>query len=200
MKIIGITGGVGSGKSQVLSILENICRCRIIKADDVARKLQGKGEKCYAELVILLGKEALSADGELDRAYVARLIFKDEELRRKVDAIVHPYVKKEIIEEIKQAEQAGYDWAFIEAALLLEDNYDEICDEIWYVYATRRIRAKRLKSTRGYSEEKIKDIMGRQLSEAQFRRRCDRVVDNGGTLEDTEKRLIRLVKKGDNYG
>lgn len=195
MKIIGITGGVGSGKSQVLGILEKVCKSKIIQADEVARNLQKKGERCYADLVTLLGKDAIAADGELDRSYIAYLIFKDEELRRKVDSIVHPYVKKEIIDELNRAGEEGYDYSFIEAALLLEDNYDQICDEIWYVYASRAIRTERLKKSRGYSDEKIKDIMSRQLTDKEFRRRCNKIIDNGGTIEDTENRIKKLLKR-----
>ncbi len=196
MKIIGITGGVGAGKSEVLRLIKNMCSCIIVTADDLARSLEVRGEVCYEPLVALLGKQVLAEDGQIDPKKMARMIFADgaEELLQGVNAIVHPAVKKRILSMIDEARSAkSADYFFIEAALLIEDGYDAIVDEMWYIRADEDVRRSRLKSSRGYSDEKIDDIIKSQNSDAVFRKYCSVVIDNSGTLEDTAGQLENLL-------
>ena len=196
MKIIGITGGVGAGKSEVLRLIKNMCSCIIVTADDLARSLEVRGEVCYEPLVALLGKKVLAEDGQIDPKKMARMIFADgaEELLQGVNAIVHPAVKKRILSMIDEARSAkSADYFFIEAALLIEDGYDAIVDEMWYIHADEDVRRSRLKSSRGYSDEKIDDIIKSQNSDAVFRKYCSVVIDNSGTLEDTAGQLENLL-------
>ena len=196
MKIIGITGGVGSGKSEVLKLIETMCRCMIIKADDLARSLEVKGEVCYQPLLELLGKEVLADDAQIDPRKMAAMIFADgvEELLASVNSIVHPAVKDRIRSMIQHAEDEGiYDYFFIEAALLIEDHYDTIVDELWYIYADEDIRRQRLKNSRGYSDEKINDIMDSQSDDETFRRHCPVVIDNSKDIEYTKEQLMRCL-------
>lgn len=186
MKLIGITGGVGSGKSQVLSFIKEHYLCRIYLADEVAHIVQQKGQICYEEIVALLGEDILGADGEIDRKAMAAKIFADETLLDKVNAIVHPRVEEFIREKIREAYLLGdVELFFIEAALLIEAGYGHIVDEMWYIYTREDVRRERLKASRGYSDEKISQIMANQLSEEEFRAGCDYVIDNSGRLEDT---------------
>ena len=146
----------------------------------------------------------LGKDGELDRARIADAVFADERLRLAVNAIIHPAVKKAVLCEIEEAGRAGYELFVLEAALLIEDHYDEILDEIWYVYAPRRERIRRLVSERGYSQQKAKEIMRSQLTEKAFRAHADRVIDNGGSFEQTKTRIGRHIRavltEGGNVG
>ena len=197
MKTIGITGGVGAGKSEVLKLIEEMCRCTIVKADDLARSLEVKGEVCYEPLIDLLGKEVLSYDDQIDAKKMAGMIFAEgaEDLLAGVNAIVHPAVKKRILEMMDDEEQRGVnDYFFIEAALLIEDHYDTIVDELWYIYADEKVRRKRLKDSRGYSDTKIDDIMDSQSSDEVFRNYCSVVIDNSGSIEDTKSQLERILK------
>lgn len=192
MKVIGITGGVGSGKSEVLKLIEGMCSCVIVKADDLARSIEVKGEVCYEPLIKLLGEGVLSEDGQIDPKKMAQMIFADgeDELLASVNAIVHPAVKERILSMIEDAKRSKkYDFFFIEAALLIEDHYDSIVDELWYIYADEDVRRKRLMSSRGYSEEKISGIMESQSSDATFRRYCKVVIDNSGDIEKTKEQL-----------
>ncbi|MCR5108439.1 MAG: dephospho-CoA kinase [Lachnospiraceae bacterium] len=196
MKVIGITGGVGCGKSEVMKILKEVCDPYIIIADDTARELEKKGGSCYEELLELLGKEMLSEDGEIDRRRMAAAVFSDEsgELLDKVNEIVHPKVKEYIREKIEEEKRKGvHEYFFIEAALLIEDGYDKICDELWYIYADVSVRKERLKKSRGYSDEKIEGIMDSQNSEEVFRRYCKVVIDNNGDLERTRREILRYI-------
>ncbi len=196
MRIIGITGGVGSGKSEVLKLINGMCRCVILKADDLARSLEVKGEVCYEPLVKLLGEGVLAADGGIDPKKMAAAIFADgaEDLLASVNAIVHPAVKERIRSMIKNAEDEGiYDHFFIEAALLIEDHYDTIVDEMWYIYADEEVRRKRLRESRGYSDKKTNDIMDSQSSDETFRKHCSVVIDNSRDLEYTKEQLMRCL-------
>ena len=201
MKVIGITGGVGAGKSEVLGIIRQMTDCVIILADDLARSLEKKGEVCYEPLIELLGKDVCGDDGEIDSKRMADAIFKkgDKEKLAAVNAIVHPAVKKRILELIdKERKRGEIPYFFIEAALLIEDGYDLIVDEMWYIFATKQERAKRLAQSRGYSQEKIEEIMGNQSSEETFRKYCKVVIDNSGDLEETKEQLKKILGRGIN--
>ena len=190
MKIIGITGGVGAGKTQVLSYIENNYSCRIIRADEAAHLLEEPGQCCYFRLVELLGEKILNDDKTINKAAMAGIIFNDKEILTKVNEIIHPEVKKYILEQIEyEKQQKNVSYFFIEAALLIEEHYDKIVDEMWYIHSDADIRAKRLAKSRQYSDEKISAIMKGQLSEEEFRRNCQVVISNNDNLEETYKQI-----------
>ena len=190
MKIIGITGGVGAGKTMLLAYIESHYPCRVIYADLAAKQLQEKGTDCYSQLLELLGESVLSEDLSIDKRKMAQRIFEDDRLLAAVNAILHPAVKRYILSEIKKEQAAGrMDYFFIEAALLIEEHYDEICDELWYIYADEPMRRKRLICARGYTETKTDAIMKSQLKEEAFRGNCQVVIDNSGTPEDAYKQI-----------
>ena len=186
MKVIGITGGVGAGKSSVLKYIEENVRCEIIYADSLAATLQKKGQVCYDKLISLLGEEIIGTDGEIDRPKMAEIIFGDDKLLEAVNNIVHPAVEQFIRDRIEYLRNNDIvDFLFIEAALLIECGYKEIVDEMWYIYASEDVRRKRLKQSRNYSDDKIDSIMESQLSEEKFRAGSDVVIDNSKDMEDT---------------
>ena len=173
MKIIGITGGVGSGKSEVLRYLEEKYGAVVCEADLVAKNLQKKGTICYNKIVEHFGEGILDENGRIDRPHLAQIVFKDDKELHVLNTIVHPAV---------------------EAALLLEEHYDEICDEVWYIYANEEVRKKRLKLSRGYSEEKIEDMFRAQKSRDEFLEHSDRAVDNSRSFDDTREQLDDMLK------
>lgn len=190
MKIIGITGGVGAGKTQVLEYLRERTDCRVIMADRVAHELEAPGTACYRQIVGLLGRKILAEDGSIDKSRMAARIFGDEALLAQVNAIVHPAVKNEIQRVIEEEKQTGkLQYLFIEAALLIEDGYEQIVDELWYIHAKEKIRRQRLRERRHYSDEKIDRIMQGQLSEEAFYRHCPVVIENNGTLESVYRQI-----------
>lgn len=190
MKVIGITGGVGAGKSEILSYIKENYHCQVILADKVAHQVEEPGQRCYDKLVALLGREILQENGRIDKAKMAEKIFAGQEVLAKVNEIVHPAVKEFIVQEIADRRKEGkLDFLFVEAALLIEDGYEEIVDELWYIYAKEEVRRERLKSSRAYSDEKIDKILRKQLSEEVFRQHCRVVIDNSGRLEDACKQI-----------
>lgn len=195
MHLIGVTGGVGAGKSAILSYIEKHYKCRIYLADEVAHLIKRKGEVCYDELVKLLGEEVLDEDGEIHKGKMAAMIFADDALLERVNEIVHPQVRIYLEKRIEEAESSGeVELMFIEAALLIEAGYKEIVDELWYIYADVDVRRKRLIKSRGYSLEKITQIMESQLTEDVFRRECDFVIDNSGDLEESYKQIRKKLE------
>lgn len=189
-RLIGITGGVGAGKSEILSYIRKMYKAEIYLADEVAHKVKEPGEVAYGPLVDLLGKDVLQEDGFIDKGKMAEKIFADKKILEKVNGIVHPAVRFFLEDAIAKARENGEtEWFFIEAALLIEAGYKEMVDELWYIYAEKSVRVKRLKDSRGYSDEKIKAIMEKQLSEEEFRRECDFVIDNSKTLEHAYRQI-----------
>jgi dephospho-CoA kinase len=192
--IIGITGGIGAGKSTVLDYIQKNYNCRVIFSDNVANDIKKKGYPAYDELVDLLGQEILDSDGEIDKAKMASAIFGDENKLKKVNNILHPAVNTYIINSIEDDKKRGIlDFVFVEAALLIENGYDKIVDELWYVYADEDVRRMRLKASRGYSDEKITDIFAKQLDDKSFREHCAFVIDNSGELENAAEQIDKKI-------
>ncbi len=196
MRVIGITGGVGSGKTSVLKILEKESSCRTIVADETAKRLQEPGQTCYIELTEAFGEDILDDDGRIDRAGLAHLIFEDDKAREKVNSIIHPAVNKYITDVINEERaKESIEFLFIEAALLIECGYDRICDELWYVYASEGSRRKRLRESRGYSDEKISAMFSSQLSEDEFKDHCAEIIDNDMDEEAVRGQIRQLLNR-----
>lgn len=195
MRLIGITGGVGAGKTTILEYIREHYLCRIYLADEVAHAVKEPGQPCYEALVSLLGREILEEDGHIHRGRMAERIFRDEGLLERVNAIVHPAVQDFLLERIREARQEGRtELFFIEAALLIECGYGDIVDEMWYIHASEDIRRKRLAESRGYSPEKIEQIMENQLTEDEFRRGSDFVIDNSKAPEESYRQIRRRLE------
>lgn len=194
MRIIGITGGVGAGKTEILSYIQKHYNCRIVRADEVAHLLEEPGHACYDRLVDLLGEKILNEDGTIHKGNMAEVIFQDKNILEQVNMIVHPAVKEYILEEIqKEKEKGEIAFFFIEAALLIEERYDLIVDEMWYIFAEQSVREQRLAQSRNYSAKKIADIIRGQLSEDEFRKHCSVVISNNGDLEETHRQIKYIM-------
>ena len=190
MKFIGITGGVGAGKSEILRYIRKHYLCEIYLADEVAHEVKNPGTECYYELIKLLGEDILESDGQIDRGKMAEKIFADETVLQKVNGIIHPAVKRYLLEHLETAGKRGdVELFFVEAALLIEAGYGELVDEMWYIYATEEVRRERLKLSRGYSDEKVNRILASQLSDEEFRKNCSFIIDNSGELTDSFKQI-----------
>ncbi|MCR5580946.1 MAG: dephospho-CoA kinase [Pseudobutyrivibrio sp.] len=195
MVFIGITGGIGAGKSTVLSLLKENFNCRVLLADQVAADLMRKGQDCFNQVVSLPWKESILADdGEIDRPKMASLMFADEDMLQAVNGIVHPAVEREVLNQVAiEKEKHNIEYFFFEAALLIECGYGKLVDEMWYIYAAEEVRVKRLMDSRGYSRERIVNTMASQRSDASFREHADRVIDNSGDREYTLAQLREIL-------
>ena len=131
----------------------------------------------------------------LDRELIAKIVFENKEMLAKMNGIVHPAVKEYIKKAIKREEENETNIFIVEAALLIEDKYDEICDELWYIYADEETRMERLKQNRGYSEEKCRSIFRNQLSEEEFSDHCDFEIDNSDDFEKTKEQIQQKMQR-----
>lgn len=194
MRVIGITGGVGSGKTALLAYIEERYRCRVLLADEMAHQVMEPGQPCYEKLIALLSRGILQEDGRIHKGRMAAEIFGSQERLKAVNGIIHPAVKEKILEEIRRAREEGeLDFFFVEAALLIEDGYLDIVDEMWYIYSAGEVRRKRLKESRNYSDEKIKAIMESQLTDEEFRKYCSVVIDNNENMSTAFGQIDRRL-------
>ncbi len=193
MKVIGLTGGVGSGKSTVTEILKDL-GYQAVQTDAIGKDLMRPGEAGYREIVLFFGDSILQEDGQIDRNRLAKIIFHEPRKKSVVESIIHPLVKRRVIDAVTEARiQGDADFFFVESALLYEDHYETVCDEFWYVYAPESVRRQRLKASRGYSDEKIDSILKSQLSDKSFRSICTQVIDNSGDRQKTKGCLEKLL-------
>lgn len=190
MKVYGITGGAGTGKSEVIKMLQQNFGGCVIMSDEVARELMQKGNISYQLIVEYFGRDILMDDGEIDRKKLADHVFNNKEALEKLNSMTHPYVKEEIRKLIAEAEASGEcRFVALESAILLECGYEDICDEFWYVYTKPEIRRQRMKETRNYSDEKVDSVMRNQQLDEVFFEQCSFVIKNNTTLSDVYAQL-----------
>lgn len=196
MKTIGITGGVGAGKSLVLNYLQNHYNSRVYLADDIANDLKLPGQSCYDKIIELLGRNIIDSEGLIDKNKMAEKIFSHKELLDEVNRIIHPAVKEYVLSQIELERKKGeIDYFILEAALLIEEGYDRILDELWYIHADTSVRSQRLKETRNYTRDKIDHIMASQLSETEFRKHCKVVINNNSDEEALYSQIDHILEE-----
>lgn len=188
MRVIGITGGVGSGKSEVLRYLKEAYGAWVCQMDETAKELQRKGTDCYRRIVEHFGERIVNEEGELDRAALSCIVFSDDGELRALNEIVHPEVVRQVGRDIEQKRSQGVAIYVVEAALL-PDVGKELCDELWYIYTEEKVRRERLKASRGYTDERITQMIASQPEEERFRSACTAVIDNSGDFEDTKRQI-----------
>ena len=195
MFVLGVTGGIGCGKSEVLRYLESKWRARAAEADAIGFCLQKKGGPAYEPIVRLFGESILLDDGELDRTKIAGIVFHDSEKLEQLNAIVHPLVKDQIFAEMEREEAAGCPLFVVESAILIEVGYKQFCDEVWYINAPEQVRLERLFASRGMTREKAQAVMKRQLTPEQYGKACDYTIDNGGSAEQMQAQIDRRLSR-----
>ncbi len=195
MKFIGITGGVGAGKSTILAYLRENYRVRTLIADEIAHDIMEPGFDCYVRLQKEFAQEKIWLhNGRINRRRLAEIIFSDDAKRKKMNSIVHPAVREYILKEVeKERLRSTTDYVVLEAALLIEEGYDKICDELWYIYVTRENRKKRLMESRGYSEDKVVQIFEALLADVEYRQHCRVIIDNNGPIAQVYLQLAQLL-------
>ena len=195
MKIIGVTGGVGAGKSTVLNYLEKRYGAKLILADLVGHEVMEPGHEAYEQVVKAFGQEIVSEDKTIDRKTLGAIVFADEKKRMILNRIIHPAVRQEILRRLEEAELLHLSYVVVEAALFLEENYDAFCDETWYIYTDEKIRRQRLKESRSYSDERIDQIFRSQKTHEEFQKRCLFMIDNNGSEEETFRQIDRRMNE-----
>jgi dephospho-CoA kinase len=189
MLVIGITGGIGSGKSSFSKIAAD-AGFKVISTDDKAKVLMNSHPVLRERLISEYGNSVFTPEGALNRAFLAESVFgarAEEHAIEKLNSIVHPFVIEYMLEETEKHESAGEKCLFIESALIYEADLEDGFDYIICVYAPEDVCIERIKLRSGLSEDEIKRRMNSQISPEDKRSLADFTINNSGTLEDLNK-------------
>ncbi len=194
MKVLGITGGIGSGKSTVMEMLKSRYGAAALLADDIGHTAMDKDTGTYRQMIEAFGKEILDEDGNIDRNILSGILMSSEEKLALQNSIVHPYVIDKINEAIEECKNNGTELVAVESAILFEAGCDSLCDEVWYVAADTGVRIDRLINSRGYTKEKAYAFIRKQRTDEYFMARCSRVIYNNGDIENLSKQLRKCIE------
>lgn len=194
--VIGIIGGVGSGKSTVTNILKDKYKAFIINTDTIAHTLMEKDQTSYKLIVAHFGPGILDKEADIDRVKLGLIVYNDSEELKKLNSFTHPFVMAEVKKIIKEKVNDDYcKYICIETALPIEASLDDICDKIWFVYTPLEIRIERLKNSRNYSDEKISNIISKQLSDKEYKAYASDIIINQGTEEELSSQIDEIFNK-----
>ncbi|MDD3395206.1 MAG: dephospho-CoA kinase [Anaerotignum sp.] len=195
MKVIGLTGGTGSGKGVVSQCLRE-AGAAIIDADLIAHEIIKKGKPAYEALTSYFGRHILREDGEIFRRKLGEIVFRDKGKLEFLNRCTHKYIAQEIARQIQEAMELGKKKLIvIDAPLLVEAGLVEICDAIWVVYADEEVRVRRIMERDGILLETAKARIENQKSWAEYKSYAQEVIDNSGTLEMVQSQVATLMKK-----
>ena len=194
MKIIGLTGGIASGKSTVATELrkQNV---PVFDADEVSRNAVAKGSKGLALVAEVFGADYLTADGEMDRAKISQLVFSDKEALKTLEGILHKIVWDEAEAFLAEAREQKAKLAVLDVPLLIETKWHERVDLVWLVAVSKEQQIKRAMIRSGMTEEEVKARIAAQMSLEDKKKFADVVLDNSGTLEETLEQVHKELAK-----
>ncbi|HRT67290.1 MAG TPA: dephospho-CoA kinase [Bacteroidota bacterium] len=200
MKVVGITGGIGSGKTTLAKIIEEF-GYKVIYTDDLAKKIMKENQNVRKRIIETFGENSYNSDSTINNKYISEIVFGGtEESKRKLhelNRIVHPAVIDEMIKETEQLEKNGEEIVFIESALIYEIGIEEGFDYIIVVDAKEDIRAKRAAKRLGITIEEVQERMRQQNYTQVEKNLADFVIGNNGTIEELKDRarfIIELIK------
>lgn len=189
--IIGLTGGVGSGKSTVAKILKDEFDAFLILTDDLAKDLMKPNMKTYNKVVGYFGDKILNDDDTINTKILSNIVFNDKKELEKLNEFSHGDVIDKISEIIAENDECNL--IVIESAILKESGCDKFCDVIWSVVTDNEVRAKRLRQSRGYSKEKSMQIMEKQNNNEWYIDICDKYIVNDGNFFNLKEKVCQFV-------
>ncbi|HCY5956989.1 TPA: dephospho-CoA kinase [Staphylococcus aureus] len=192
-KVIGLTGGIASGKSTVAELL-SVFGFKVVDADKAAREAVKKGSKGLAQVREVFGDEAIDENGEMNRRYMGDLVFNHPEKRLELNAIIHPIVRDIMEEEKQEYLKQGYN-VIMDIPLLFENELENTVDEVWVVYTSESIQMDRLMQRNNLSLEDAKARVYSQISIDKKSRMADHVIDNLGDKLELKQNLERLLEE-----
>lgn len=193
MKIIGVTGSSGSGKSTVTQILEKELKAKTINADEVVKQMQTQGSKYLEKIVELFGKQIIQENGSLNRKKLAQIIFQDKAQKEELDKLTYTYVVEEIK---KQVNNTQGDYVIIDAPLLIESKLNEICDVVIAVISNKEEQMKRICNRDNIEENDAKLRIEAQKDNEFYKKNADYVVENnGGNYNELMGRIRKLMQE-----
>jgi len=187
--VIGLTGGVGSGKSTAAAILAEL-GARVIDADRIGHEVYRPGSEGFRRVVEAFGAGIVARDGTIDRRALGAIVFAQPEARARLNALVHPLIAAEVARRIAEARAEGFAGPIVvEAAVLIEAGWQSLVDRVWAVSATRASAIGRVMASRGLCREEAELRLDAQLPDAERRRLADLVIENDGTPAELQARV-----------
>lgn len=193
---IGLTGGIASGKSTVAEMMTSLS-IPVIDADIIAREVVAPGEPALDEIVHVFGEEMRTEEGSLDRKKLGSIIFGDDEKRSKLNKIIHPAIRKRMLEDAKAYKENGHEHVVLDIPLLFESELQYLVDRILVVYVDSETQLKRLIERDGSSRDEAAQRIRSQMPIEEKKKLADEVIDNTGSKENTEMQLKTILEKWD---
>ncbi len=194
MHVIGLTGGVGTGKSTVSKYIQELGAV-LVDADKVGHESYRPGALAYKDIVAAFGPRVLQPNGEIDRKALGAIVFNDPKALAKLNSIVHPRMKDMIEEKLAELSQQGVKAVILEAAILIEAKWNVLVDEVWVTYAPEQTVIKRVKDRNNWTEEQIKARINAQLPQSERAKHANVVIDTDCSLDELRRRVQELWNK-----
>lgn len=195
MRVIGITGPTGAGKSLVCGRLGDWERITVIDCDQVAREVVRRGERCLLDLAVEFSSAILDKDGELDRRRLAGIVFRDRKKLRRMEAIMFPYILDRIQAMLREREAAGDRAVFLDAPTLYQSGADILCEKVVAVLAPAEDRLRRIMERDSLPEEDARARMSSQLTDDYFESRADYIIRNAVNMPALRLEILELMNK-----
>ncbi|PWM65228.1 MAG: dephospho-CoA kinase [Eubacteriales Family XIII. Incertae Sedis bacterium] len=195
MLIIGLTGGIGSGKSTVSEYLSKNMGLTIIDADQIARDVTRPGQETLLKLREAFGSEIINDDGTLDRRKLAGIAFQSDEKKKLLEKITHSAIREEINCRLRTSAAKHENAVVLDVPLLMESGIDGLCDTVWVVTTAKDVRIERISARDGITKEEINARINAQISDRERFARADEIIDNSGDKEALYREIERLIKK-----
>lgn len=186
--VIGLTGGIGSGKSTVTEQFQQL-GIEVVDADIIARQVVEPGQPALAEIQAHFGPTIIGSDGTLDRAQLRSIVFADPGERQWLESLLHPVIRQEILAQLQNSQS---DYTLLVAPLLLETGLDQHTDQVIAVDIPRELQLSRALGRDGTSEAQIGAIIDSQISRQERLDRADYVIDNSGDLDQLKQQVAKL--------
>ncbi|MCS7276273.1 MAG: dephospho-CoA kinase [Dehalococcoidia bacterium] len=190
MFVIGLTGGLGSGKSTVAEMLREL-GAEILNADQIGHQVYAPGGPAYRDIIDAFGTQVLAADGTVDRRRLASIVFQDPQALQRLNAITHPRIREAIRQRLQELAARGVEVAVLEAALLLEAGWDDLVDEVWVTVCPPEVAARRAAQRSGISMEEALARVRAQMPVEERARRAQVIIHTDTDLEDTRRQVER---------
>ncbi len=194
MIIIGLTGGIGSGKSTVSDILKEQ-GIPVVDGDRIAREVVEPHRPAYDEIVRVFGTEVLQQDGTLNRKHIGEIVFSDPEKLSVLNSITHKEIYRVILERLESLKETGTTLVFLDVALLFETGFDQLTDRVWVVDAPDAVRVERIQKRDGLREEEILKRIQSQMSREMRNTKGDLVLDNSKGREELKAQILQELKQ-----
>ncbi|WP_297991200.1 dephospho-CoA kinase [Anoxybacillus sp.] len=188
MLTIGLTGGIASGKSTVAAMFRDL-HIPVIDADEIAHRVTAVDGEAYGPIVETFGRDILDANGAIDRRKLGAIVFSDEQKRNELNAIVHPLVRKHMLQQKEQYAKQAKKAVVLDIPLLFESKLEHLVDRILVVYVDEQTQLRRLCERNGFSVEEAWARMKAQMPLEEKRKKADAIIDNNGTIEETKRQL-----------